>query len=849
MGTKKKIFGLALILTLACFSFFGLKNIIASKADEPEEALARLIYANALDEAGYPTDDTEYNFNGGEGFSPYAVYVTNTVASGSAITLNASKFNNESGVSELGEAEFTQIRIWNNNCQVIVETDLGYVDKSKLVMTGDESWLDVGWSHLNRGGCEANIYTGEDDAAKIAEYFNSFDRDYWNDETVTIMADEEAIETNPEDPHYGKQVITVTWYMDITNLIMGDNVVLFIQDDSFIDEETNEEITNFGCLKVDGSITIGEGSYIEAINEAPRLDIRNPEAEIDGMSLYEYNEEENANVEITSNNKSGMYYFIVENIDGIDTMKWVRLPDTPIGNPKVVDAAKKYIYAYCNLDFDGNGQFDGNDLSFALASELLVKFRDFYGPFGLHDNYEGAQEEVWDKVFNDALIFRDRISIDPNYEYITALDADGNEEQFARYTATVNWGVTEDGEEIIGDVYLYQLNIPEQLLVCTDFDESIGTADTFFVRQAYADKHILVGDVTEDWANVDEDYVASVIVTDKIGKVVAGGHGVSLYEKNVDDNLYTFQTVSYSLMKAYDIDNDVWDELRFDTMVKIFTPAGKYFVTATEGEAKKYDFVSGANGNASDDIWEADGEAPVKLFIHDNILHIKSLNTESGFASNIKEIRLENENYSRGVSIDNTNPDDIVIKFNSDFYDTVTFVMVYDDGTTSTFTVEREGIIIQYSGLNGSGNGRYWLDIYGEGPGNEFNYTYDPDTEKFVVMASYYHSSAQTGIENLSLIITYDDDNTTEVISSIDTDHNFSGYKSGESYGAVDTTSFIIGFMDVSTGEFEFEKNGHKGGFSVQVVNAGYDDANSFGGALLGSGKGKHWDGHANITY
>ena len=60
---------------------------------------------------------------------------------------------------------------------------------------------------------------------------------------------------------------------------------------------------------------------------------------------------------------------------------------------------------------------------------------------------------------------------------------------------------------------------------------------------------------------------------------------------------------------------------------------------------------------------------------------------------------------------------------------------------------------------------------------------------------------------------------------------------------------FIVGFMKAEGNSFVFSKNGHTGGFSVQVVNSGYDSAESFVGALAGSGKGKYWNGIADIIY
>ncbi|MBO7354168.1 MAG: hypothetical protein J6U61_07950, partial [Lachnospiraceae bacterium] len=407
---------------------------------------------------------------------------------------------------------------------------------------------------------------------------------------------------------------------------------------------------------------------------------------------------------------------------------------------------------------------------------------------------------------------------------------------------------------IVDIVYVYRLPRMDDLLICTDFNETLGYGTKYYLRRSFDDKKVLVGNVNASFNNVDEDYFTSVIVDDSYTNIVAGGHGVKMYEKNKDRNLFTFQTVSYSYMKFYDRDHDRWEIINQDTFVKVFRSTGKFFATASRGEAKRYDFVShDATGNAADKIWEADGQYPVKLFIHDTVLHIMPLNENSGVSRALDTVRITDSLPAGAVTINDDDESDIVITFNSNFYDTVNFELVYDDGSTGAFTVEREGIIIQYTGLDYSGNGRYWLDIYGEGAGNELNYTYNKDTENFVVMATYYHSSAETGVNNLKLVVTYDD-GTTKVIDSNDTDHNFSGYKSGAAYvvdgrAAVDTTTFIIGFMIAERNDFTFSSNGHIGGFCVQVVKSGYDNADSFGGALAGSGKGKEWNGHVIITH
>ncbi len=854
----------ALLLALLCFAFFGLMDGTTAKADDPDPATAtaRVIYANNVELAPdngqvIATANTNYSFDQGENYYPYAVYVTSDAASGPAITINTVTLGVDS----------TIIKIWDNNCGVTVEThDGGYVDKYSLVLTGPDSYIDVGWSHFNRGVCDAAIYRGADDAGAIANYFNNnfrfFDEEtndgfmlpanYWNDESVTMGYDAEIAEQNTEDPHYGKTVYNVTWNMEVTNLILRDNVVLFVQDE--------------GMIRISGSLTIGNGSYIEPIDDNLRLEIQNPDAGISGMYLYDYFGQ-SGSTPLTSGSFEGTYYYTTQEINGNDTAIWTKNssndPTYNYGNPEVKTVAKKYIYAYNLVDFDGDGDSENDDLTLALASELLVKFRDMYGPFGFRTYYNPDRESMWHSVFDDALAMRDRIVVDFEHpQTITATRANGTTESIDRYTAMVDWGVSKTGEVIKDTVYLYKLPSMLDLLICTDFDESTGTGSKYYLRKAFDDKKVLVGEENADPQYIDEDYYTSVIIDDSYTNIVAGGHGVSMYDKNKDENMFTFQTVSYSYMKFRPSANEEFEIINPDTFVKVFKSTGKFFATASEGTGKRYDFVShDATGKAADKIWEAGGQYPVKLFIHDTILHIMPLNSNAGaVAKDLKEVRLKDSLPEGAVTIDNSDTSDIVITFNSKFYDSVNFELVYADDSTGAFTVDREGIIIQYSGLGGNREdpndpdwGRYWLDIYGEGEGNELNYTYDINTENFVVMATYYHSSAETGANNLRLVVTYDD-GATEIIDSKDEAHNFSGYKSGSEYvedgkAAVDTTTFIIGFMKVEGNNFTFSKNGHTGGLSVQVVNPGFDDASSFGGALAGSGKGKAWTGTGSLSY
>ena len=67
------------------------------------------------------------------------------------------------------------------------------------------------------------------------------------------------------------------------------------------------------------------------------------------------------------------------------------------------------------------------------------------------------------------------------------------------------------------------------------------------------------------------------------------------------------------------------------------------------------------------------------------------------------------------------------------------------------------------------------------------------------------------------------------------------------------TTSFIIGFLpahhddgsDIREQTFR-NKFGNTGGMSATVINAGYDDPDSYSGTQIGSGQGVYWNGEVS---
>lgn len=124
-----------------------------------------------------------------------------------------------------------------------------------------------------------------------------------------------------------------------------------------------------------------------------------------------------------------------------------------------------------------------------------------------------------------------------------------------------------------------------------------------------------------------------------------------------------------------------------------------------------------------------------------------------------------------------------------------------------------------------------------------------------MIYATYYHPSNYAtagGDDNLSLMLTFGD-GTTKVVGKKNSSHGVTdGHLSGGNYGAVDTTTFIIDFIPAAESLEDgnwgamIEHTNYKGGFHAMVVNGGYDDNTTFGGAQIGNGAGVHWNGEIN---
>lgn len=520
------------------------------------------------------------------------------------------------------------------------------------------------------------------------------------------------------------------------------------------------------------------------------------------------------------------------------------------GSSKILEAATQYIYAYTSAyDFNGDGKVMDkadnytDDLRYALASELYRKFI-WVGQYG-ELNFLGTPHNDFDYGHNKPVIDQvyEQIKMEPAGT-ITAKDAAGGSVMLDRYKATVAWGIDEKTREpLVSELYVYDLpdeQTPEgevffnHILICTDFNETTGNGNTFYLRDIRNDRKNFSDYKTDEY---DTDGDNGIVIYDSGANAVIGGYD------SVSDVISQSENMTSITQSIYPENMTIFDQ-SYTVHVRFMNPEATYIAVHSEGEALRYDGM-GLNGFAGDSICETGDDVTTAVYVGDTKVVLSPVLADGLTTSDIADVRLKDAKQAAGVNIDKSDLASIEVEFLSNFYDTVTFVIEYIDGTENEITIIRQGLIIRYHFVDGNkDNENMNYDCWGEG--NEFkgpNYTYDYQAgEQIMIFATYYHPSnyaTLSGDDSLNLVVTYAD-GTTEVITADNEEHNYHGYAEGSAYGSVDTTSFIIDFIPVTENN---EAQNYKGGFNALVVNGGYDDPDTFGGAQLGSGKGVYWNG------
>lgn len=510
------------------------------------------------------------------------------------------------------------------------------------------------------------------------------------------------------------------------------------------------------------------------------------------------------------------------------------------GDPAIVDATKMYLYAYAeNYDADPIISVDDIErLKENFVSELYDRFFEvtLFGEFGIEGSPERCKEQIGRKIKSFVL--------DGTVEAKNKSDVG---ETINRYKATIEWGVEEEtGDLIVSEVYVYGLPgdgynpggspsyIFGKILICTDYNYEAGKGTKFLIRHVRNDREDFSSYVEPDSEKAyDKNNDNGIVILEDHTNVVIGGYGSKTDVINDTENCFSVTQSIYP-------ENSIKDKEEWSVYIRFMNPDSTYVVVHSEGEPYKHDGL-GFNGFDSDPICETGDNLSTVIYIGDTTVTLSPLTLGGIDVTDIADVRLKDASLANGVKIDTTDLSNVKIEFLSNFYDSVTLIIEYDDGSTGEITLERVGLVIGAYYQMGEGFANMNYDCW-DAPFSGPSYTYDYEAgEQILIMATYYHPtnySTLSGDNNLNLVVNYSD-GTTKIFDCTDEKHNFNGYSDGSSHGAVDTTTFIIDFIPA----LDNQAQNYKGGFDAIVVNGGYDDPNTFGGAQVGSGKGVHWNG------
>lgn len=522
------------------------------------------------------------------------------------------------------------------------------------------------------------------------------------------------------------------------------------------------------------------------------------------------------------------------------------------GMKEIVDTVDNYLYAYDITYTDTDATID------RLAQELYARFFEvsMFESFGLDmpgPDDDNATLEA--KRANNLPILKSKIQAVGDPYTITVTLANGTPVARNAQNYQITWGVDmNDGSPVVSTIPVYELADHNEFLVCTDFGPFNTTTErqgsTFYSRIANQDEIQFYDDATQ------RECVIYSNVTNYSG-IMAGGNGSEMIVQN-SDGIFTFQIATRYPDNARFAD--------WGTRCRILSSTETYVaLLGVDGEKEEKAYGGlGLNGVEEDNVWRAKTTTnaaeviEAHVYIGDSSIYIASLgNDVTGVDSKkITSVTLDDSSLAGGVTIGGAVDGKVKVTFASNFYDRIPVTITYEDGTKSKLVIVRVGLVIQYEYLFDQGDGVHTGEIrYDCKPDMcTFDYDYFGKGEQVLVYATYYHPSNDhtTGNSDELYLNLRFADGSSRIISSVDNTRNFNGYRAANG-GAVATTSFIIGFAPAK----ELDQYGVytdniisqtycEGPFNATVLNAGYNDATTYGGTQSGSGKGVYWDAQIN---
>ncbi len=485
------------------------------------------------------------------------------------------------------------------------------------------------------------------------------------------------------------------------------------------------------------------------------------------------------------------------------------------GDGAIVNEVNNYIYGYPDNT--------SNSIENLFAKELYYRFIEV----AMFENFNiSSPSDLEARIETSGAIYTINVTL-----------ADGTTATRSAQNYVINWGTdAATGAAVTQTIPVYTLLSDSEFLVCTNFNESNGTGSTFYSRVADSDE--------VDFSGAGDTACAITLPSlPNMSNIQIGGNGADKYVMN-DDGIYSYMVYTFPQIQDHLTETTQWPRF-FNTHCRIMSSAKEYVVLTSSGENKAYGGL-GLHGRDVDSVWTTGSGSQTQnayVYIGETTVSLEAIN---GSGKTVTGISLKNASQASGVTITGN-----TLHFECNFYDTVPVNITFSDGSTKTLTINRIGLVIQYSYLIDNGTPNDAIHYDWKTASASFTRDYNSG-EQILVYATYYHPTIDNtagGGNDLYLNLTFQD-GTSRIVYHVDDDHNFNGYLAAGGGEAVATTSFIIGFAPAKqwdgyawVGNIT-QQTYSEGAFYATVLNAGYNDNDTYGGTQTGSGKGVYWDGH-----
>lgn len=502
--------------------------------------------------------------------------------------------------------------------------------------------------------------------------------------------------------------------------------------------------------------------------------------------------------------------------------------------------AKDYIegelFAYGDLD--GSGSVDETDIRRGIAAELCTKY--FWDVGGILDEtFEIVNPSDLIYVPNPFTMEGDRIVLASAGTYTANLQV-GEPTSLARYSYTINLGYDPSGNPVVATGYAYALRSTEDVLVYDGHD--------FYVRNILSNG---VGSDGVDFGLVGSENPAACVSTAyfNLNTLQINGNGYKtdngrnpsnsevLYVNTVNDDFVN------AMNDAFHVEMSAWTQ---QVNLRIIGQNRKYAIVEPAGT------VVNAGDLDLDAVCQTGSGKYTELYAGNEQIKITSLNDEtvSGVSNQlIKNVTLGDSSMAGAVTIEPINSENtdegFYVTFLTKYYDEVPLVITYEDNQTAPLTIKRLALKVYFGYLadpETSSDPNFYFDF----DNHQLPLTYNYNAGQQILIYATYYQNDGSNDQDFSLFLTKAG-GVTEVKQR--------KYTKAASGGNASETYFVLGFVPSK----EWDELGQCWGANIHhqnvgawdaiVLNSGYDDADSFGGAGIGRGAGVHWDGNVDWTF